>query len=224
VATLGLSEAEATRRLRAGRKVVEDAIGRPVAGKTGTAEDFTTASFVGFVPQLATAVTLADPRGPQTHPLRGVLGYAHVYGGDLPTKIWARAMRGTLDGENVPVEALPPPDATQPVVPKVVVPNLVGQPVQTAVALLQSQGLAAVVNGDPNSIVIAQSPHAGSQLDAGQPVMLVAPGGRITGLSAEDQLVGPAQPGGPGQTPGTRQNGGADAGGVGPRVRTNPRR
>ena len=29
---LGLSEAEATRRLRAGRKVVEDAIGRPVAG------------------------------------------------------------------------------------------------------------------------------------------------------------------------------------------------
>jgi membrane peptidoglycan carboxypeptidase len=172
-------------------------IGRPAAGKTGTAEDFTTASFVGFVPQLATAVTLADPRGPQQHPLRQVLGYAHVYGGDLPTKIWASTMRGTIDGLHLPVEPLPPADDTQPDLPKVVLPNLIGQLAPVAVAYLQSQGLAAVVNGNPNSFVIGQSPPAGSQVQPGQPITLITLGARINGLSASDPGDGQTTGAGP---------------------------
>ncbi|MBL7492122.1 penicillin-binding protein [Frankia sp. AgB1.9] len=173
-------------------------IGRPAAGKTGTAEDFTTASFVGFVPQLATAVTLADPRGPQSYPLRNVLGYAHVYGGDLPTKIWSSTMRQTLDGLKLPVEALPPPDNTQPVLPNVVVPNVVGALAPAAVAFLQSQGFSTQVRGNPNSVVLLQYPSAGSQVPAGQTIALVTPGGSIAGLAALD-------PGGT-QTQGQDQN------------------
>lgn len=154
-------------------------IGRPAAGKTGTAEDFSTASFVGFVPQLATAVTLADPRGPSTHQLRNVLGYQHVYGGDLPTKIWARTMTRTLDGLKLPVEQLPPPDNTQPVVPMVIVPNVTGQTVAAAAAALQSQGFTVQLLGDPAGIVLATSPPSGTRIPLNQPVTLVASGGVV---------------------------------------------
>ncbi|MDT3441746.1 penicillin-binding protein [Pseudofrankia sp. BMG5.37] len=154
-------------------------IGRPAAGKTGTAEDFSTASFVGFVPQLATAVTVADPRGPSTHHLTNVLGYAHVYGGDLPTKIWARTMTRTLDGMKLPVEQLPPPDNTQPVVPMALVPDVTGQSVAAAANILQQAGFAAAVAGDPNGVVIAQSPPSGSKVPINQPVTLYASGGII---------------------------------------------
>ena len=162
--------------ITAGTAAGNGRIGRPAAGKTGTAEDFSTASFVGFVPQLTTAVTLADPRGPSTHQLRNVLGYAHVYGGDLPTKIWARTMTRTLDGLKLPVEQLPPPDTTQPVIPDAIVPDVVGQTVAAAAAILQSQGFSAQLVGSPTGVVVAQSPSSGSRIPLNQPVTLVASG------------------------------------------------
>src|SRR5439155_22749193 len=61
-------------------------IGRPVAGKTGTTEEFGDASFVGFVPQLATAVWVgnADVRTPMLN----VHG-RKVTGGSYPASIFA---------------------------------------------------------------------------------------------------------------------------------------
>lgn len=41
--------------------------GRPVAGKTGTSEDASTESFVGFTPELAVASIAANPDDPQDH-------------------------------------------------------------------------------------------------------------------------------------------------------------
>jgi len=41
--------------------------GRPVAGKTGTSEDASTESFVGFTPQLAVASIAANPDDPRDH-------------------------------------------------------------------------------------------------------------------------------------------------------------
>jgi len=183
-------------------------IGRPAAGKTGTAEDFSTASFVGFIPQLSTAVTLADPRGPTTHQLRGVLGYAHVYGGDLPTKVWARTMTRTIDGLKLPVEQLPPPDNTQAVPPMAVLPNVVGQTVANAAATLQSQGFAVQVLGDQNGVVLAMSPSAGSQIPLNQPVTLIASGG-VVAQSA------PQNSGGGGGGGGGNGNGGGNGPGRG---------
>lgn len=61
-------------------------IGRPVAGKTGTAERFVDAWFCGYVPQLVTCVWLGYPH--QEVPMNDVEGYAPVYGGTIPATIW----------------------------------------------------------------------------------------------------------------------------------------
>ena len=70
-------------------------IGRPVAGKTGTSEDNGDAWFVGFVPQLSTAVWVGyEPR----RPMWQVHGRA-VSGGSFPAAIFAAVMRRALEGQ-----------------------------------------------------------------------------------------------------------------------------
>jgi penicillin-binding protein 1A len=82
------------------------AIGRPVAGKTGTAENFQDAWFCGYVPQLATCVWVGYPRG--EIPLYNVEGVGQVAGGTLPAEIWHDFM-GPAVGP-LPVENFPTPD------------------------------------------------------------------------------------------------------------------
>jgi membrane peptidoglycan carboxypeptidase len=71
------------------------AIGRPVAGKTGTSENFGNAWFVGYTPQLSTAVWVGRPEGDT--PMRGVHGI-NVTGGSFPARIFSRYMRAALAG------------------------------------------------------------------------------------------------------------------------------
>ncbi len=152
-------------------------IGRPAAGKTGTAEGFSTASFAGYIPQLATAVTVADPRSPTTYPLRNVLGNKVVYGGGLPAQVWAQTMRGAIDGLALPVEPMPSPDGTQPYQMKKMLPDVVGQDVALAQALLTSQGFSVTVQEilSPFSkgMVLAMNPGGNQEVDAGSEVVLM---------------------------------------------------
>ncbi|MGQ0521574.1 MAG: transglycosylase domain-containing protein [Actinomycetota bacterium] len=69
------------------------AIGRPAAGKTGTTQEYGDAWFVGFVPQLATAVWVGHPD--RITPMRNVHGRS-VTGGSYPAEIWAATMRAAL--------------------------------------------------------------------------------------------------------------------------------
>ena len=55
-------------------------IGRDAAGKTGTTDDYATAWFAGFTPDLAGAVSIGDPRGSQDHKLTGVTIGGRYYG------------------------------------------------------------------------------------------------------------------------------------------------
>jgi membrane peptidoglycan carboxypeptidase len=80
---------------------------RPVAGKTGTAENEQDAWFVGYTPQLATAVWMGDPLAET--PMKNVGGIA-VFGGTYPARIWAQAMSGALAGE--PVLSFPAPSTS----------------------------------------------------------------------------------------------------------------
>ena len=82
-------------------------IGRPVAGKTGTSEDNGDAWFVGFVPQLSTAVWVGyEPR----RPMWQVHGRA-VSGGSFPAAIFAAVMRRALEGEDAePIPTAEPGD------------------------------------------------------------------------------------------------------------------
>jgi penicillin-binding protein 1A len=67
---------------------------RPVAGKTGTAENYGDAWFCGYVSQLATCVWVGYPRG--EIPLQNVEGLPAVFGGSLPAEIWRDFMTSAL--------------------------------------------------------------------------------------------------------------------------------
>jgi penicillin-binding protein 1A len=59
---------------------------RPVAGKTGTAENFEDAWFCGYVPQLAACVWVGYPS--REIPLENIEGLPAVFGGSIPAEIW----------------------------------------------------------------------------------------------------------------------------------------
>ncbi|ETK30730.1 transglycosylase domain-containing protein [Microbispora sp. ATCC PTA-5024] len=90
-------------------------IGRDAAGKTGTSDDYSTAWFAGFTPDLAGAVSLGDPRGASTHRLSGVtIGgryYSVVFGADISGRIWKKTMISALKG--VPKSSFPPIDSAR---------------------------------------------------------------------------------------------------------------
>jgi penicillin-binding protein 1A len=67
---------------------------RPVAGKTGTAENFVDAWFCGYVQQLATCVWVGYPG--REVPLENVEGVPSVFGGSIPAEIWHDFMTSAL--------------------------------------------------------------------------------------------------------------------------------
>lgn len=69
-------------------------IGRPVAGKTGTAQNYQDAWFAGYTPDLSCAVWVGYPKG--QIPMRNVHGI-RVSGGSFPAQIWARFMSKALE-------------------------------------------------------------------------------------------------------------------------------
>jgi len=81
-------------------------IGRPAAGKTGTNGETAgnkDAWFIGFTPQLSTAVWYGNHN--RHEPVTNDGG--PLYGGDVPATAWQQMMNATLEG--APVEAFPPP-------------------------------------------------------------------------------------------------------------------
>lgn len=88
----------------------------PAAGKTGTQQDNTNSWFVGYTPQLATAVWVGDPDGytemvrenvPEFYELDGVDA---VQGGTYPARIWGVYSQAAL--ALLPVEDWAPPPAS----------------------------------------------------------------------------------------------------------------
>ncbi|TDD49342.1 penicillin-binding protein [Nonomuraea terrae] len=77
-------------------------IGRDAAGKTGTTDNYMSAWFAGYTPNLASAVSLGDPRGTSAHKLIGVtIGgryYSYVYGASISGRIWKDSMLDALKG------------------------------------------------------------------------------------------------------------------------------
>lgn len=70
-------------------------IGRPAAGKTGTSQDYADAWFVGYTPELVTAVWVGYPEGRIS--MRNVHGI-RVFGGTFPAQIWSLFMSRALSG------------------------------------------------------------------------------------------------------------------------------
>jgi membrane peptidoglycan carboxypeptidase len=107
-------------------------LNRPVAGKTGTSNDSLSAWFVGYTPQLVTAVAfhrekVVDGRI-KVVKLGTIGGVTNVTGGSFPAQVWTQYMEAALDGKekidfpepawggdqlhSAPVTAAPTPSAT----------------------------------------------------------------------------------------------------------------
>jgi membrane peptidoglycan carboxypeptidase len=76
---------------------------RPVAGKTGTSEDYFDAWFIGFTPELVAGTWMGYADGEQT--LEYVLDYARklhgLSGGITPAEIWKAYTQSVLSGEPI---------------------------------------------------------------------------------------------------------------------------
>jgi len=71
-------------------------IGKPVAGKTGTTQDFGDAWFVGYTPRLTTAVWMGFPEG-NVRKMDDVRG-RKVTGGSFPATLFKRFMQAATKG------------------------------------------------------------------------------------------------------------------------------
>ncbi|MBW3536806.1 MAG: PBP1A family penicillin-binding protein, partial [Actinobacteria bacterium] len=158
-------------------------IGRPVAGKTGTGQAWRDAWFVGFTPELTTAVWVGFP---QTQ--RSMVPPAtriRVTGGSWPAEIWQLYMSAALAQEPITPFPQPPPPPQAPdvvvetnrgLVGRVTVDNLIGMPAEPAVNRLKERGFRViekiVPNGEyPPGYVVDQYPSPGAA---------VRPGSRVT--------------------------------------------
>ncbi len=80
---------------------------RPVAGKTGTTENYGDAWFVGYTPQLAVAVWVGYPN--KLVPMLSQFEGTAVAGGTFPALIWKSFAEKALKYENAPPESFPSP-------------------------------------------------------------------------------------------------------------------
>lgn len=179
--------------------------GRPVAGKTGTAQAWRNAWFCGYTPQLAAAVWVGFPGQvqlemvPPRTPIR-------VTGGSYPAQIWQRFMAAVSDG----VEVLPFPTPSSTTTTTLagalstpttgapqIVPDVRGALAADGAALLRALGfrVATVTGrvGPSPGTVIAMSPPAGTAVGVGGVVTLeiAADPGTATPTSAGQTVAVP---------------------------------
>ncbi|MBO0877368.1 MAG: PASTA domain-containing protein, partial [Pseudonocardia sp.] len=160
---------------------------RPMAGKTGTTEEYKSAGFVGIVPQASGAViTFDDSRSPRQLCDPGgaappvACSSGNIYGGKAPARTWFRAMSGYLADQ--PVLPLPPTDSrfiqggdTKRI------PDVIGKDVDDAKDILDDKDWDVVIQRVDNrarrGMVVGQSPR-GSALP-GETVTLQVSSGKV---------------------------------------------
>jgi penicillin-binding protein 1A len=171
----------------------EARIGRPVAGKTGTGEDYKDAWFVGSTPQLTTAVWLGFIEPAPMVPPRT---REKVTGGGWPTKIWARYMADALSelpAMEFPLPAYDVDDPTDLLTPDAPIADVVLMPIETATDILEGAGYVVTVTDIPSrqyppGIVLAQSPEANTAVAAGSTITLSVAAGPPETLSTPNVL------------------------------------
>ena len=150
--------------------------GRPVAGKTGSAQNNTSAFFSGFTPQLSTSVWWATgPGGCRC----ATCTTAARSTGDLPGD-HLQELHGR--GPGWPARRPVPGRRRRRPPPEVGVPGVVGLPKETAEAVLAQAGFGSSVkpvrSAQPKGRVVRQAPGPGARLRQGSTVVLAVSAGR----------------------------------------------
>jgi membrane peptidoglycan carboxypeptidase len=149
------------------------AIGRPVAGKTGTTQEYSNAWFVGYTPQVSTAVWVGFPGDPD--PLDRYFGTS-VFGGSIAAPIWRTYMTQVMAGMPVQGFPSPPPPETGKV------PDVGGRQVGAAQTILAeasfSSRIERVHSTRPEGRVVGQDPAGGATAQLGTLVTLRVSSGK----------------------------------------------
>jgi membrane peptidoglycan carboxypeptidase len=149
-------------------------IGRPAAGKTGTAQNNTHLWFVGFTPQVVSAVWSGSADA--DIPLQGVtingVQKRWWYGGDLSGPIWQDFMSTAM--EPYPVVGLPGASDIMINGAQLRVPSVVGLSEKEAQWAINDAGFAYAKSaelvyqpGVPAGQIVQQQPEANSMMRAG---------------------------------------------------------
>lgn len=154
-------------------------IGRPAAGKTGTTSNNEHTWFVGYTPQIATAVWTGDPLGMISHngATIGGVPYPHIYGATISGATWVRFMARAHEGREVVGFPAPPGNLVNG--PKVQVPNVLGHSPEDARKILEDAGFNVKFDEytrfDPHyakGTICAQNPGGGSRVTGGSVITL----------------------------------------------------
>ncbi len=179
------------------------ALGRPAAGKTGTTNDNQAAWFVGYVPQMSSAVWMGHVPNPA--PMRGIRikgqFYREIFGGTLPAPIWKQAMLGAIGP--LPAKAFTAADpnivAGAGTGPTAGVPDVTGRAYADAAALLTAAGFTpaagrSVASGLPAGRVVYTSPRAGRSAPTGATIYVYRSTGVRPAPSAPATTPAPVVP------------------------------
>ncbi len=160
------------------------ALDRPAAGKTGTTNSNVAVWFVGFTPNLASAVYVGNPDS-NNYPLDDVtIGgqfYDTVFGSSLPGPIWQESMTAALAGKPV-VAFTPPPEESLQGRP-VRVPDVRGLPTNEAIDRLEDSGFRVSVAPNryfsdyPRETIAHTEPGPGANTAAGSTIRIFISGG-----------------------------------------------
>ena len=182
-----------------GKKYVKP-LGRPIAGKTGTSTDNKSAWFVGYTPQISTAVALSqeaeDGKGQDSIAAFG--GVKEITGSTWPAALWAdymkkaftlepyaqvqqfpaRANVGGMPTATPTEEVTEEPEVEEPVVENVAVPALEGKLEADAAAALSNAELSVAVQSQTSETVakgrvISANPGSGASVPKGSTVTIV---------------------------------------------------
>ena len=158
-------------------------IGRPQAGKTGTAQNYRDVWYVGFIPQFTTAVWSGYPDAQielsdftvYNEPAGAPQYYDRAFGGTLTAPIWAQFMQYIT--ADLPVEDFPdPPDGFSEwfKIPKTTVPDVSGMSREEAESAIAKAGLIPSLvdtpSTQPEGTFLGQSPTAGAEVSQGSTV------------------------------------------------------
>ncbi|QDB78093.1 penicillin-binding protein [Georgenia wutianyii] len=200
---------------------------RPSAGKTGTANEDMHAWFIGYVPQMSTAVWMGHSDRDEQMGYEVINGQwrNRVYGGLIAAPTWKAYMLRATEG--MPIENFAPASPRAVQGERLRVPSIGGQTVEQAQQTLEAAGFTvrigdAVDSGWPVGLAVATTPEAGSQAPAGSTVTIYTSGGRQSeagedpagGGDGEDAGANPSgdDPGNSGENPGNGGNPGEGRG------------
>lgn len=178
-------------------------IGRPAAGKTGTTNKSMQTWFVGYTPQLSTAVYFGNPN-PPTEMQHGVNTGKEklrgpIFGATVAAPIWSAFMKRAHQG--MPVKSFAKPGDKMLHGEKITVPGTTGMGIGDAIRMLEEAGFKAKV-GDlqpsmvPLGAIAGSNPPAGSRTSAGAQITIYP----STGIPP---IYGPDYPGTPTMPPTT---------------------